>query len=43
MDIGMSPPQKSSKMPEVKLLLMSELTLFINKVEDIVDTVLQTL
>ena len=43
-DIGMSPvPSKSSKMPENKLLVMSDLTAFISKVEDIVDTVLQTL
>jgi hypothetical protein len=43
MDIGVSPGQKSIKMSENKLLLMTDLTLFINKVEDIVDTVLQTL
>lgn len=30
-------------MPELKLLLISDLTEFINKIEDIVDTVLQTL
>jgi hypothetical protein len=42
MDIGMSPGKKSSKITENKLLLMSDLVQFINKVEDIVDTVLQT-
>lgn len=30
-------------MPEIKLLMVSDLTPFINKVEDVVDTVLQTL
>jgi hypothetical protein len=41
-DIGMSPsPAKSTgKMAEMKLLLMSDLTPFISKLEDVVDTVL---
>ena len=40
----MSPvPSKSSKIPENQVLAMSDQTAFINKVEDIVDTVLQTL
>ena len=44
-DIGMSPsPAKSGgKVPELKLLMIGDLTQFINKIEDVVDTVLQTL
>jgi hypothetical protein len=35
-----SPAKSTGKLPEIKLLLMTDLTLFINKIEDIVDTVL---
>ena len=44
MDIGkVASPQKSSSKFENKLLLIGDLTKFINKVENVVDTELETL
>lgn len=42
-DIGKSPAKSSGKVPEPYLLRMSDLTVFINKVEDVVDSELETL
>ena len=35
-----SPAKSTGKVPEIKLLLMSDLTPFINKIEDVVDILL---
>jgi len=45
MDIGKveTPKNATGKSAERKLLKMSDLTVFVNKVEDVVDTELETL